>query len=96
LSDAFDSAQTGTPAQASAAELSRVREGAQVSDDRAPRVCPHCGSLGMRRIGYCKVCNLTVCEHCGNVQYAGGQQEPMHNDCLRNAGDTFSMIKFVK
>jgi hypothetical protein len=59
-------------------------------------LCPHCGALGQRCLGFCTVCNTAVCEHCGNVQYAGGKQEPIHNECLHRANDSFSMIKFVK
>lgn len=60
------------------------------------KFCPHCGAVGTLRLGHCKVCGLAVCERCGNVQYAHGEREATHNECLNKSGDSFSMIKFVK
>jgi hypothetical protein len=37
-----------------------------------------------------------VCEKCGNIQHCGGDREVVHNECLSDTGDSFSMIKFVK
>lgn len=64
--------------------------------DGAPRFCPHCGAVGSRRLGACDVCQLTVCERCGNYQHIGGSKRLVHDECLRKTGDSFSMIKFVK
>ena len=61
-----------------------------------PRMCPHCGAVGATRLGHCKVCSAPVCEKCGNTQYAHGVKEVTHNACLRQTGDSFSMIKFVE
>jgi hypothetical protein len=60
------------------------------------KMCPHCGSTAARRLGECSVCHRTVCEHCGNVQIAGGQRRVTHRECLRKADDHFKMIKFVR
>jgi beta-glucosidase len=37
-----------------------------------------------------------VCERCGNVQIASGARRVTHRECLKNAEDHFSMIRFVK
>jgi hypothetical protein len=58
--------------------------------------CPHCGSTATRQLGECSVCHRIVCEHCGNLQIAGGARKVTHRECLKNADDHFSMIKFVK
>lgn len=58
--------------------------------------CPHCGAVGARRLGPCRVCGLSVCDQCGNIQHAGGERRPVHDACLRESGDAFSMIRFVK
>ena len=58
--------------------------------------CPHCGATESRRLGHCKVCGLSVCEKCGNIQHSHGEHEVVHDECLKDSGDSFSMIKFVK
>jgi hypothetical protein len=60
------------------------------------RMCPHCGSRDTRRIGECTVCHKSVCEHCGNVQIAGGVRKVAHRECLKNVDGHFKMIKFVR
>jgi hypothetical protein len=60
------------------------------------KFCHHCGAFGKPRIGACKVCGLSVCEQCGNIQYIQGEREIIHNACLGKSGESFSMIKFVK
>lgn len=60
------------------------------------KFCPHCGAFGAPRIGACHVCGLSVCESCGNIQYIKGERQVIHDACLRNSGESFSMIKFVK
>jgi hypothetical protein len=60
------------------------------------QMCPHCGSTNTRRLGECSVCHRVVCEHCGNVQIAGGIRAITHRECLKKADGHFSMIKFVK
>jgi len=60
------------------------------------RVCPHCGAENAQRIGPCSVCDCTVCEKCGNVQYIRGERRVVHDECLGKTADSFSMIKFVK
>jgi len=37
-----------------------------------------------------------VCEKCGNYQHIKGERTVIHNECLRNSGNSFSMIKFIK
>jgi len=44
----------------------------------------------------CSVCALTVCDACGNIQHSQGETKPVHNQCLGDAHEHFSMIKFVK
>lgn len=61
-----------------------------------PKMCTHCGAIGGSRLGICSVCGLSVCERCGNIQHSCGETKPVHDDCLRQAEDHFSMIKFVK
>ena len=61
-----------------------------------PRFCPHCGAVGTKRLGGCSVCELTVCERCGNYQHIAGERKLVHNECLHKTGDSFSMIKFIK
>lgn len=58
-------------------------------------VCPHCGAKDVRRLGFCNVCDKTVCERCGNVNYVGGERRVIHLECQRKDADSFSMIKFV-
>ena len=48
------------------------------------------------RFGPCNVCEGTVCEKCGNVQYIKGERQIVHDECLGKTADSFSMIKFVK
>lgn len=66
-------------------------------DDRGiGKFCPHCGATDTGRIGKCDVCGLTVCLKCGSTQFIKGERKPVHNECIRKAGDGFSMIKFVR
>jgi hypothetical protein len=60
------------------------------------RMCHHCGASNVVRFGECHVCAGTVCERCGNVQYIKGERKVVHDDCLEQTSDSFSMIKFVK
>jgi hypothetical protein len=60
------------------------------------KFCPHCGAFGTPRLGSCSVCHLSVCEKCGNIQHIKGERTIIHNECLRDSGDSFTMIKFVK
>ena len=60
------------------------------------RFCSHCGAIGAQRIGYCKVCDISVCERCGNIQHIQGEKQAIHDECLNKASSGFSMIKFVK
>ena len=59
------------------------------------KTCPYCGSVSARRLGECSVCHRHVCEHCGNVQIAGGVRSVTHKECLKKADGHFSMIRFV-
>lgn len=60
------------------------------------RICPHCGATNILRFGECRVCQGTVCERCGNIQYIKGERQIVHDECLEHSADSFSMIKFVK
>lgn len=60
------------------------------------KFCPHCGAVGAVRLGRCKACRLAVCEKCGNIQHVSGEREIIHDECLRESGGSFSMIKFIK
>ncbi|HEX9094272.1 MAG TPA: hypothetical protein VF902_09850 [Coriobacteriia bacterium] len=60
------------------------------------RMCRHCGAVDTRRIGYCSVCGMAVCEKCGNLQHVRGEKRATHNACLKEDDSGFSMIKFVK
>ena len=60
------------------------------------KMCPYCGSESARRLGECSVCQRIVCEHCGNVQIAGGVRKVTHRECLKKADGHFKMIRFVK
>lgn len=60
------------------------------------KFCPHCGSFGSPRLGACHICGLSVCEKCGNIQHIKGERRIIHNECLRDSGDSFTMIKFIK
>ena len=64
--------------------------------DSLPRFCPHCGAVEAVRLGSCHICKLAACEKCGNIQHAKGEKQIVHNECLKDSGDSFSMIKFVK
>lgn len=67
-----------------------------MSDPSMHKFCPHCGAVSAVRLGSCKVCGLSVCEKCGNIQHSHGEREVVHNECLHKTGDSFTMIKFVK
>lgn len=61
------------------------------------RICPHCGSVGAERLGYCDACGTAVCEKCGNTQISLSSRKVMHDSCLKECVESsFSMIKFVK
>lgn len=60
------------------------------------KFCPNCGTFGSTRLGSCNVCRLSVCDKCGNIQHIKGERQIIHNECLRDSGDSFSMIKFIK
>lgn len=60
------------------------------------RFCTHCGSVGAHKLGYCTVCDLAVCERCGNTQHIQGEKQVIHDECLKKGTGGFSMIKFVK
>jgi hypothetical protein len=60
------------------------------------RLCNHCGAVAAR-IGYCCVCDLSVCTECGNYQHRQGDKTVVHDECLGELEDDgFTMIKFVK
>lgn len=58
--------------------------------------CPFCGAAEVRHFGRCSVCDHSVCEKCGNVQYSGGERKVTHRECLHRDEDGFKMIKFVR
>lgn len=59
--------------------------------------CHHCGTVHPVRLGKCSVCELWVCDHCGNTQRCGGERIAVHDSCLgRLEDDGFSMIRFVR
>ncbi|MBA4370873.1 MAG: hypothetical protein C0418_04765 [Coriobacteriaceae bacterium] len=58
--------------------------------------CPHCGAPHTRRLGRCDVCRHPVCERCGNIQHRQGERAAVHNECLKEAGGGFSMIRIVR
>jgi len=60
------------------------------------RMCRHCGAIDRPKLGQCSVCDMAVCDKCGNVQHSHGERRVIHDACLKNADDGFSMIKFVK
>jgi hypothetical protein len=60
------------------------------------RMCRHCGALDRSKLGQCEVCGMAVCDKCGNVQHTRGERRVIHDACLIEASDGFSMIKFVK
>jgi len=47
-------------------------------------------------MGYCCVCEMAVCEKCGNTQFVTGQRKITHDQCVRQDDAGFTMIKFVK
>jgi hypothetical protein len=60
------------------------------------RLCRHCGAIDARSLGPCAVCDLAVCEKCGNVQHTSGQRRVVHDSCLASDDSVFTMIRFVK
>jgi hypothetical protein len=60
------------------------------------RMCRHCGAFDVQRLGQCVVCGLAVCEKCGNVQHTHGERRVIHDACLSDDEDGFTMIRFVK
>lgn len=60
------------------------------------RMCPYCGAADSRRLGDCSVCHRTVCDKCGNVQFAHGHRHATHNACLKKTDGGFKMIRFVE
>lgn len=60
------------------------------------RLCRHCGAVDSAKLGQCVVCDLAVCEKCGNIQHTGGQRRVIHDSCLHKDEAGFTMIKFVK
>ena len=59
-------------------------------------MCRHCGAVKSSHLGYCSVCDMAVCEKCGNTQFVGGVRKITHDLCLRESGGGFTMIKLVK
>lgn len=56
--------------------------------------CPHCGAENAHHLGMCSVCQMNVCERCGNTQHVHGERRVTHNTCLSQ--DTgFTMFRFV-
>ncbi len=70
--------------------------GVRVAERGAVRFCVYCGAVGAAHLGPCSVCGQRVCEKCGNIQHIKGECKPIHDACLKDSGDSFSMIKFVK
>ena len=60
------------------------------------RLCRHCGAVDTAKLGQCVVCDMAVCEKCGNIQHTGGQRRVIHDACLSGDDAGFTMIKFVK
>lgn len=60
------------------------------------RLCRHCGALDSLKIGRCVVCDMAVCERCGNIQHTHGQRRVIHDSCLKEDEGGFTMIRFVK
>ena len=60
------------------------------------RMCRHCGAIDAPRLGTCSVCELSVCEKCGNVQFVHGERRVTHDVCLSKNEEGFTMIKFVR
>lgn len=60
------------------------------------RFCLYCGAPEAVRIGECSVCKDPVCVKCGNIQHIQGKCCPIHDKCLSESSDSFSMIKFIK
>lgn len=57
-------------------------------------ICTHCGCTDTTRLGLCRVCHQPVCECCGNSQFTQGERKVIHNSCLTQSNDSFTMIKF--
>jgi hypothetical protein len=60
------------------------------------RLCRHCGALDTLRLGQCVICDMAVCEKCGNIQHSGGRRRVIHDRCLDQDENAFTMIRFVK
>lgn len=60
------------------------------------RMCRHCGAIDAPKLGQCVVCDLAVCEKCGNVQHTHGERRVIHDACLKEDDSGFTMIKFVR
>ena len=60
------------------------------------RLCRHCGAVDAPKLGQCTVCDLAVCDRCGNVQHVHGERRVIHNACLADGDHCFTMIRFVK
>jgi len=60
------------------------------------RLCRHCGAVDAYKLGQCVVCEMSVCEKCGNTQHTHGERRIIHDDCLKNDDAGFTMIRFVK
>lgn len=60
------------------------------------RMCHHCGATHTKHLGYCSVCEMAVCEKCGNTQFVMGERKVTHDLCLKDTGGGFTMIKFVR
>ncbi len=58
--------------------------------------CMYCAIKNPSNLGVCWVCEVDVCDSCGNVQYVNGERRVVHRACLRQSDEGFSMIKFVK
>jgi len=67
--------------------------------DAAPdlsRLCRHCGAVDATRLGQCVVCDMAVCDKCGNIQHTHGECRIIHDSCLKEDEGGFTMIRFVK
>jgi hypothetical protein len=83
---------------AHARRAGRSLEGRKMPDRpvELSRMCRHCGAFDVRKLGQCVVCGLAVCEKCGNVQHTQGEHRVIHDACLSQDENAFTMIKFVK
>lgn len=57
-------------------------------------LCMYCGEHAPR-LGFCAVCDRSVCEKCGNVQHVRDERRVLHNNCLRKDPGGFTMIRIV-